>query len=74
MLDYQSLIYIHNLSLNLTFTIMQNIISRIHGPLVVLVDIAILLSLASDWVTKYRAHKEATASATVTTEESADDD
>lgn len=51
-----------------------NLISKIHGPLVVLVDIAILLSLASDWVAKRRARKEAVASATVTTEEDADDD
>ena len=53
---------------------MQNFISKIHGPLVVLVDITILLSLASDWAAKRRARKEATASATATTEEPADDE
>lgn len=52
---------------------MQNFISKIHGPLVVLVDIAILLSLTSDWVAKRRARKEATSSATTNAEENADD-
>ena len=52
---------------------MQNFISRIHGPLVVLVDIALLVSIASDWVAKCRARKEATISVTTNAEENADD-
>ena len=53
---------------------MQNFLSKVHGPLVVLVDISILLSLASDWVAKCRSRKKAVASAAVTTDNPADDE
>lgn len=49
-------------------------ISKFHGPLLVIVDAFIIASFISDWVAKRRASKEATASATVTTEDEAADD
>jgi len=49
-------------------------ISKLHGPLLVIVDTIIIASFISDWVAKRRASKEATASATVTTEDEPADD
>ncbi len=49
---------------------MKRFFYKVHTPLVVLVDIAILASLISDWVAKRRARKEAKpASVPVATEE-----
>jgi hypothetical protein len=49
-------------------------IAKFHGPLLVIVDAFIIASFISDWVAKRRASKEATASATVTTEDEPADD
>lgn len=53
---------------------MQKFFYKIHSPMMVLVDIAILASLISDWVAKHRASKEVTTSATVTGEDEPADD